>query len=91
MDKFIATEYDPDMQPCNCIGPQDGERLCPCLLRKMAITPARGLPMPRTVEYYQANAIRDQELILSQRDQLERADLTINQLRQNIAQLKEQM
>lgn len=25
--------HDITMQPCNCIGPQNGEPLCPCMMR----------------------------------------------------------
>jgi len=46
------------------------------------LTPAKGLPMPRTVEHYQANAIRDQELILEQRDEIGRLKMKINRLQQ---------
>jgi hypothetical protein len=38
--------------------------------------------MPRTVEHYQANAIRDQELILEQRDEIGRLNTRLNKLEQ---------
>ena len=45
-------------------------------------TPAKGEPMPRTVEHYKANAIRDHELILEQRDEIARLKQKINKLEQ---------
>ncbi len=49
---------------------------------KMPVTVAKGLKMPRTVEHYQANAIRDQELILEQKDEIGRLNRRINKLAQ---------
>jgi hypothetical protein len=46
------------------------------------LTPARGEPMPQTIEHYQANAARDQELILEQVDKIERLQLKLNQATQ---------
>ena len=45
-------------------------------------TPAKGEPMPRTIEHYQANALRDQELILEQRDEIAKLKQKINKLEQ---------
>lgn len=53
-----------------------------CEERRNAITPPKGEPMPRTVEYYQANAIRDQELIMGQKDEISRLKMRINKLEQ---------
>ena len=52
------------------------------------VTPAKGLSMPRTVEHYQANAIRDQDLILEQRDEIGRLFQRINKLEQKIMRLE---
>lgn len=66
---------------CFCVGAQNGEKDCPCVLRaKKALTPAKGEPMPRTVEHYQANAERDQELILEQRDEIGTLQQKVGQL-----------
>ena len=48
----------------------------------LPLTPAKGLPMPRTVEHYPANALRDQELILEQRAEIGRLKQRINKLEQ---------
>lgn len=45
-------------------------------------TPAKGLPMPRAIEHYQANALRDQELILEQKDEIAKLKQKINKLDQ---------
>ena len=29
----LASRVDTSVMPCNCIGPQAGERACPCMLR----------------------------------------------------------
>ena len=83
MDKFISGLDTNHPLGCFCIGPQPGERDCPCVIRdKKALTPAKGEPMPRTVEHYQANAERDQELILEQRDEIGRLKQRINKMEQ---------
>ena len=46
------------------------------------LTPPRGQAMPRTVEYYQANAIRDQELIMEQKAEISKLKVKINKLEQ---------
>jgi hypothetical protein len=53
------------------------------------VTIEKGAEMPRTVEHYQANAIRDQELIIEQKDEISLLQKQVNQLRQRIAQYKE--
>ena len=53
-----------------------------CKIYDKVMTPARGEPMPRTVEYYQANAIRDQELIMEQKDEISRLKMKVNKLEQ---------
>jgi len=74
---------------CFCVGPQVGETLCPCALNKVrALTPARGEPMPKTIEHYQANALRDQELIMEQKDEIAKQSQTINDLRQKLESRK---
>jgi len=52
------------------------------LNKRLPLTPAKGEPMPRTVEHYQANAERDQELILEQRDEIGRLKQKLNKLQQ---------
>ena len=54
------------------------------MLEAYPITPAKGLPMPRTVEHYQANADRDQELILEMKDEIGRKNQRINKLEQKL-------
>ena len=61
--------------------------LCEECKRLSSPPPYQG-PMPRTVEHYQANAIRDQELILEQRDEIRRLKHKANQLQQKINQLE---
>ena len=46
-------------------------------------TPARGEPMPKTIEHYMCNAIRDQEMILEQKEEIAKMSQTINKLRQH--------
>ena len=46
------------------------------------LTPPKGQAMPRTVEHYQANAIRDQELILEQKAEISKLKVKINKLEQ---------
>ena len=55
---------------------------------KPPLTPAKGLPMPRTIEHYQANAARDQELILEQREELGRLKAKIIKRDQRIMKLE---
>ena len=83
MDSFIATTAS-GLKVCFCVGPQAGERLCPCALNQIRAlpTPAKGEAMPRTVEYYEKRAMMDQELILEMKDKIERLELKNNQLRQ---------
>jgi len=50
--------------------------------RIVPIPPRRGESMPKTIEHYQANAIRDQELILEQKDEISKLKVKVNQLRQ---------
>ena len=52
------------------------------MIEAYPITPAKGEPMPRTLEHYQANAERDQELILEQRAEIGRLKQKINKLEQ---------
>jgi hypothetical protein len=47
---------------------------------KMPITVAKGTLMPPVEQHYQANAIRDQELILEQRDEIGRLNARLNKL-----------
>lgn len=54
------------------------------IYRLKVVTPAKGEPMPRTVEYYKANAIRDQELILAMKAQISRLKQKINKLKQTV-------
>ena len=49
---------------------------------KIPVTVAKGSEMPRTVEHYQASAIRDQELILEQRAEIGRLKQRINKMEQ---------
>ena len=63
-------------------------------IRGLAITPitvAKGLCMPRTVEHYQANAIRDQDLILEQRNEIGRLKKKHNQQQQKINSLMQRL
>jgi hypothetical protein len=46
------------------------------------IPPARGEAMPKTIDHYKANAIRDMELIMEQKAEIEKLKQTVNQLRQ---------
>ena len=46
------------------------------------LTPPKGQAMPRTVEHYQANAIRDQELIMEQKAEISKLKVKINKLEQ---------
>jgi hypothetical protein len=45
-------------------------------------TPAKGEPMPQTQEYWLKRAMMDQELILEQRDEIEKLKQKVNQLGQ---------
>lgn len=85
MDAIIATDTDNTLQPCNCIGPQNGDPACPCAMRGMKTrTPDKREPMPRTVEHYQALAQRDLELIEEQRAEIGRLKGKINSLEQKV-------
>lgn len=48
------------------------------------MTPPRGEPMPKTIEHYKANALRDQELIDELVEQACKDSQTINKLRQKL-------
>ena len=50
--------------------------------KRKAITPAKGLPMPKTPEYYRAMAQRDLELIMEQKAEISRLKQRINKLEQ---------
>ena len=75
------------LQPCNCMGPQqvDGvlQPACPCAMNRPP-TPARGEAMPQTREYWEKRAETDQELILSQRDEISGLKRKINKLEQKL-------
>lgn len=38
---WIANEDEPKMRACNCIGPQNGQPLCPCMMRGVEIKDGR--------------------------------------------------
>jgi len=59
------------------------------MLEAYPLTPAKGLPMPRTVEHYQANADRDQELILEQRVEISKLKSRVNKLQQRFEAMVE--
>lgn len=46
------------------------------------LTPARGEPMPRTIEYYIARGERDQELILEMKEEISKLRQKLNSERQ---------
>lgn len=48
------------------------------------VTPARGDPMPQTREYWEARALRDQELILEMKAKIERLEGKLNSCRQKL-------
>ncbi len=50
--------------------------------KRKAITPAKGEPMPQTLEYYRAMAQRDLELIMEQKEEISRLKQRINKLEQ---------
>ena len=52
------------------------------------MTPPRGEPMPQTIENLKANALRDQELILEQREELAAKSMKINDLEQKLKSKK---
>jgi len=54
----------------------------------LPVTPEKGEPMPKTIEQYMCNAIRDQELILEQKDEIAKMSQTINKLRQKMESRK---
>ena len=54
--------------------------------KRKAITPAKGLPMPKTPEYYRAMAQRDHDLIMENK---ERYEAEIIRLKQRINQLEQ--
>ncbi len=45
-------------------------------------TPSKGEPMPKTIQHYQANAERDQELILEQKEEISKLKQKVNKLGQ---------
>jgi hypothetical protein len=47
-----------------------------------APTPAKGEPMPKTIEYYIKRGDMDQELIMEQKEEISRLKQTVNKLRQ---------
>jgi HAMP domain-containing protein len=49
------------------------------------ITPARGEPMPRTIEHYIKRGDMDQELILKMKDEISRLKAKVNKLEQRIS------
>ena len=48
------------------------------------ITPARGEPMPKTIEYYQKRGDADQKLILQYEEDIAHYKRTVNNLRQKL-------
>jgi len=50
------------------------------------LTPPRGEPMPQTQEYWEKRAAMDQELILEQRDEINRLKCKVNKLEQKAKQ-----
>ena len=50
--------------------------------KRKAITPAKGEPMPQTLEYLRALSARDLELIMEQKDEISRLKQRINKLEQ---------
>lgn len=56
-----------------------------CPASSMGNVGAKGDAMPRTIEHYQANAMRDQELILEQKEEISKLKAKINKLEQRHA------
>jgi hypothetical protein len=52
------------------------------------LTPAKGQPMPRTIEYYIKRGDMDQELIMEQKEEISRLKQKVNNLRQRIISLR---
>lgn len=79
---FISTTATGSAQ-CYCLGPQNGDKHCPCVMRSMAAQwPARGEPMPQTQDYWVKRALMDQELILEMKAEISKLKQTVNNLRQ---------
>lgn len=71
---------------CECPSPLQGmDAPDPVRYIKLPISPARGEPMPRTIEHYQANALRDQELILEMKGEISALKHKNNQLTQKLS------
>lgn len=85
-DWFDPEEHDMYNYPCESM-----EVAWNAAIKYHALTPAKGLPMPCTVEHYQANAIRDEELIMEQKTEIERLKMKHNQQQQKINSLKQQL
>jgi len=73
---YIVTKYTPE----NIVAVEDGAY--------HPMTPPKGQPMPQTVEYYEKLAIADLNLIMQQKEKIERLTQKNNQLRQKINQQK---
>ena len=74
---------------CNIFGVHENNTVCDFYPIKFndkckLVTPARGQPMPRTIEYYKKRGDADQELILKQSVEIGKLASTINDLRQKL-------
>ena len=56
--------------------------------KDLPISPAKGEPMPKTIEYYQRCMVTDQELILNMERELSNYKQVVNKLEQKVAQLR---
>lgn len=71
-------------------GSRDSESDCSRLKKKWntrhtALTPAKGEPMPQTREYWEAGALRDQELILEMKAEIGTLTSQLNNCRQKLS------
>lgn len=82
-------------EPCNCIGPQNNEPHCPCVMRQERIdldgnkyypgdniSRAKGQPMPDTREGWKHLADQYAKTIVQQKDEISRLKRKINKLEQ---------
>lgn len=71
--------------PCFCVGPQNGEESCPCVMRgkeQEQQLPARGQPMPDTMEGLRHLTDQYAKTIVEQKDEISRLKVKLNKAEQ---------
>lgn len=84
----LVTSLEAELERTKRFSKRQGKQLELCAKSNNPPTPAKGLSMPGTVEHYQANAARDNELILEMKDEISRLKQSLHQARVKIGQLR---